>query len=137
MKSIKQSATLAFALLCSVPALAQAGEVTFNVPLDLRSFPSPNVEVWCELRTAQNQPLEAGMSVIHVQNGARSGTAQVKVQYLPQEAAALKNYRCALAEGTKPLSGLGGGIGSGEGRANAKSIPPDRTILQQVSGPLQ
>lgn len=137
MRSIRHLTMLAFALICTVPAAAQAGEVTFHVPLDLRSFPSPTVEVWCELRTAQGQPIEAGMSVISVHNGASSGTAQVKVQYLPQEAATLKNYRCALAEGTRPLSGLGGGIGSGESRASAKSIPLDRTILQQVSGTLQ
>jgi hypothetical protein len=137
MNAKKTSAVLACAALSAASGLAHAGAVSFHVPLNVTSYPGPNVEVWCELRTAQDQPIEAGMSVISVHNGAQQGVAQVKVDYLPQEAGAIRRYRCALVVESK--STLGAGLGSGaQGKMyGVKSIPVGATILQQVSGPLQ
>ncbi|MGA8005861.1 MAG: hypothetical protein WCA17_07165 [Burkholderiales bacterium] len=111
--------------------------MSFNVPMNVTSYPSPSIEVWCELRTAQDQPIEAGMSVIGIHNGSGPGVALVKVNYLPQEAGAIRKYRCALV--VESQSKLGSGLGSGaSGKSyGVKSIPAGATILQQVSGPLQ
>lgn len=129
-------AILACAVLGAASGIAHAGTVSFHVPLSVTSYPGPNVEVWCELRTAQDQPIEAGMAVVGIQNGAKSGMALVKVNYAPQEAGAITRYRCALVVETK--STLGSGLGSGvDGKMyGVKSIPPGATILQQVSGTL-
>jgi hypothetical protein len=131
MNAKRLSAILVCAALGAASGLAHAGTVSFHVPMNVTSYPSPNVEVWCELRTAQDQPIEAGMSVISIHNGAGPGIALVKVKYLPQEAGAIRKYRCALVVETK--SGLGSGISG----MNVKSIPAGATILQQVGGPLQ
>lgn len=133
MNPIKAVVFFALALLCVASSLAHAGTVTFNVPLDVKSYPETNgnVEVWCELRSAQDQPIEAGMVVVQVHNGSLSGFTQVKVEYLPQEAAILRKYRCALVAGTKT------GLGSDTGKAFAKSIPLGATILRAVGGTLQ
>lgn len=137
MNAKKAFSLLACAALGAASGLAHAGTVAFNVPLNVTSYPGPNVEVWCELRTAQDQPIEAGMGVVGIHNGAGPGMALVKVNYTPQEAGAIRKYRCALVVETK--STLGGGLGSGiESKGyGAKSIPLGATILQQVSGPLQ
>jgi hypothetical protein len=137
MNAKKAFALLACSVLGAASSLAHAGTVAFNVPLNVTSYPGPTVEVWCELRTAQNQPIEAGMAVVGIHNGAGPGVALVKVNYLPQEAGAIRQYRCALVVESK--STLGGGLGSGIGSKNyaVKSIPFGATILQQVSGPLQ
>jgi hypothetical protein len=137
MNAKKAFSLLACAALGAACGLAHAGTVAFNVPLNVTSYPGPNVEVWCELRSAQDQPIEAGMGVVGIHNGAGPGMALVKVNYTPQEAGAIRKYRCALVVETK--STLGGGLGSGiESRGySAKSIPLGATILQQVSGPLQ
>jgi hypothetical protein len=115
MNAKKTSAVLACAALSAASGLAHAGAVSFHVPLNVTSYPGPNVEVWCELRTAQDQPID----------------------YLPQEAGAIRRYRCALVVESK--STLGAGLGSGaQGKMyGVKSIPVGATILQQVSGPLQ
>jgi len=136
MNAKRASAILACAVLGTASGLAHAGTVTFNVPLSVTSYPGPNVEVWCELRTTQDQPIEAGMAVVGIHNGAGPGMALVKVNYAAQEAGAITRYRCALVVETK--STLGSGIGSGaEGKMyGPKSIPPGATILQQVSGTL-
>ena len=136
MNMRKASAILACAVLSAASGLAYAGTVSFNVPMNVTSYPSPSVEVWCELRTAQDQPIEAGMSVVGIHNGAGPGVALVKVNYVPQEAGAIRKYRCALV--VESTRSLGGGIGSArEGTGYAKSIPVGATILQQVSGTLQ
>jgi len=133
MNAKKASAILVCAALCAASGFAYAGTVDFHVPLNVTSYPGPSVEVWCELRSAQDQPIEAGMSVVGIHNGAGPGIALVKVNYLPQEAGAIRKYRCALVAETK--SGLGSGA-SGK-MYSVKSIPFGATILQQVSGPLQ
>lgn len=127
------SAILVCAALGAASGLAHAGTVSFHVPMNVTSYPSPNVEVWCELRTAQDQPIEAGMAVVGIHNGAGPGMALVKVNYLPQEAGAIRKYRCALVVETK--TGLGSGVSSKN--YAVKSIPFGATILQQVSGTLQ
>jgi hypothetical protein len=133
MNAKRAFAAIVCAVLGAAPGLAYAGTVSFHVPLNVTSYPGPSVEVWCELRTAQDQPIEAGMSVMSVQNGARQDVALVKVNYTPQEAGAIARYRCALAVESK--IGLGSGA---EGKMyGPKSIPAGATILQQVSGPLQ
>jgi hypothetical protein len=137
MNAKRTSAILACAVLGIASGLAHAGTVSFNVPLSVTSYPGPNIEVWCELRTAQDQPIEAGMAVVGIHNGAGPAVASVKVNYAAQEAGAISRYRCALVVETK--STLGSGLGSGaEGKMyGPKSIPPGATILQQVSGTLQ
>ncbi|MFZ1910210.1 MAG: hypothetical protein WAU52_14125 [Burkholderiales bacterium] len=137
MNAKKAVSLLACAVLGAASGLAYAGTVDFNVPLNVTSYPGPNVEVWCELRSAQDQPIEAFLTVVNVHNGARQGFTHVKVTYTPQEAGAIRNYRCALVVETK--STLGGGLGSGaSGKMyGVKSIPLGATILQQVGGPLQ
>lgn len=127
MNAKRASAILACAVLGDASGLAHAGTVDFHVPLNVTSYPGPNVEVWCELRSAQDQPIEAGMTVAAIHNGASTGgVALVKVNYAPQEAGAITRYRCALVVETKPA--LGSGLGSGvEGKMyGAKSIPPGR-----------
>lgn len=133
MNAKRSIATIVCAALGAASSLAHAGSVSFHVPLNVTSYPGPSVEVWCELRTAQDQPIEAGISVVGIHNGAGPGTALVKVNYLPQEAGAIRRYRCALVVESK--SGLGSGV-SGKSYS-VKSIPLGATILQQVSGPLQ
>ena len=133
MNAKRLSAILVCAALGAASGLAHAGTVSFHVPMNVTSYPSPNVEVWCELRTAQDQPIEAGMAVVGIHNGAGPGMALVKVNYLPQEAGAIRKYRCALVVETK--TGLGSGVSSKN--YAVKSIPFGATILQQVSGTLQ
>lgn len=137
MNAKKAFALLACAVLGAASGLAHASTIAFNVPLNVTSYPGPTVEVWCELRSAQDQPIVAGMSVIAIHNGTGPGVASVKVNYAPQEAGAIRKYRCALVVESK--STLGGGLGSGiESKGySVKSIPFGATILKQVSGPLQ
>jgi hypothetical protein len=135
MNAKRAFAAIICAVLGAASGLANAGSVRFNVPLNVTSYPGPTVEVWCELRTAQDQPIEAGMAVRHVQNGALQDTAVVNVGYQPQEAGAIRRYRCALVveTTTKVGEGYDGHLGS----YGPKSIPASAIILQQVSGPLQ
>lgn len=132
MRSIKARAILAFLLLGATGSAWASGAVGFNVPLDVKSYPVANghVEVWCELRNAQGQALEANAVSVKLINGASSGGfVHVAVHYGDQEAAALRSYRCALVPDMKtnymPMMNA------------AKSIPLGATILQQVSGPLK
>lgn len=132
MRSIKAPAVLAILLLGAAESAWAAGGVNFYVPLNVKSYPvaSGRVEVWCELRNAQGQSLEANAVSVRLSNGAFSGgNARVRVLYTDQDAPALKRYRCALLPDRH--TDLMPSINA------AKSIPLGAKILKQVSGPLQ
>lgn len=133
MHTRKISAVLTYAVLCAISSLAFAGTVDFNVPIDVKSYPVPDgrVDVWCELRSSQGQGIQANGVSLKVSSGALSGFTHVKVQYTPEEAVNIRNYRCALIVDTKSLS-LGSGM-----QSMVKTIPAGATILSQVSGPLK
>jgi hypothetical protein len=136
MNANRAFAAIICAVLGAASSPAHAGTVNFNVPLNVTSYPSHTIEVWCELRTAQDQPVSAGMTVKNVPNGEGHDSALVKVNYTPQEAGAIRRYRCALVVET--TTNLGAGYdGRAGGTGGVKSIPAGATILQQVGGPLQ
>ena len=132
MNATKAPMILACALLCATAGHAYAADsVSFRVPLDVKSYPVADgtVDVWCELRTAQGQAIEANGVGVKLVGGATSGGfVEVKVHYSPQEAANIRTYRCAL---------LPDGSISGMPNMNlGKSIPLGAKILKEVGGQL-
>jgi hypothetical protein len=130
MYTRKITAVLGCAFLCLGSGLACAGTIDFNVPLDVKSYPVPNgrVDVWCELSNSQGQGIQANYVSLKLIGGTLSGFTHVKVNYLPEEAANIKNYRCALVAESKSMS---------SGLSTAKAIPVGATILSHVGGPLK
>jgi hypothetical protein len=114
-------------LLLPLITFAAEQSISFDVPIDIKSYPVENqdVAVWCELRTAQGQTVAANGKHFPLSGGVYSGSQQVKVLYQPQDAINIKNYRCAILVESKSA-----------GAGTSKSFPTNGTILSQVNGSL-
>jgi hypothetical protein len=126
----KTAMVLVGVMLGAASGLVCAGTVTFNVPIDVKSYPVPNatIGVWCELRSQQGQGLASNEVHVKLNGNAYSGMKQVPVGYTPADAVSIRGYRCALVDDAKSkTSGLGA----------PKAIPPGAAILSQITGPIK
>jgi hypothetical protein len=110
-------------LTASTTVFAADLTITFDVPVNIKSYPVPNqsLATWCEIRSAQGQVINANFKHFSLSDGGYSGSQQIRVDYQPEQAVNLKNYRCAIL-----VEDRNGGIG--------KAIPTNATILSQVNG---
>ena len=115
---------LATIALMSISNAAFAGDIMFDVPVDVKSYPVPNQTLftWCHLFDNASKKLSSGVShPVLLSSGAYSGTSQVKVPYNASDATKIVSYECMLV--VDP-----GGSGS------STSMPSNATILSKVSG---
>ena len=93
---------IAVAVLAGISGIANAAQVTFTVPIELRDIDVryPFVEVGCFLRSAQNQQLGYNSVRIDIRPNARPYVADVVVPVDPSpgmNALDVKRYSCLVA----------------------------------------
>jgi len=105
-----------------------AGEINFNVPVDVKSYPIPNqrLAIWCELNGSDGKVVRKWIENFVLSDGKFSGPKSVRVAYDDKEAIKIKSYNCLLLVSVSSIEG------------DPRFIPPtpplDATVLAKVSG---